>query len=552
MDQTDSLRYASDSAADAGDRSATSSSLRGQTAGASDQVPRTVGLVRILLKTPTMTTEPSGRSHILLIEPECTVAALKQKICLEHPVHPPPEQQRLVYAGRLLRDEERIHQIVGLSWRLPELFPANTSESEWSRFMSTGTSASTSAGTSSSSDVYAVFHLVVAGHGATVPSDGPSTSAHQPGSSVQQPESPSRTETNSIPSTNSGEVMTFSEASRERLGSVSDAERSPAPSLTTRERLEGSTTEVSAFDASRDHHDDQGTAREEHVSTESRLSIRTGSATNLRGETLSATTADGHTRPLTETSLRSSATPGTANVLLRLDEQTLQLMQAYTRMVRAYEDYNRCLTEYYAVHEAGSCPPPHWLAGRGHVSSNVVHHAPPGSTPQSVPNRTGLRPAERDAVSGVIRAPGAVGVPVRLVAIRIRIPALDWALIVKLAFMVILLGQDAGRDRLLLLIGLAVLIYLFQTGMLGPIRRYFESFSSQLMTRVQAAAGLGASVGSTPSQGTGTPTSSTSSRTETVSARVLRFLRAFYVALVAFVCSLFPTWRPPTPPRPAA
>jgi hypothetical protein len=142
-----------------------------------------------------------------------------------------------------------------------------------------------------------------------------------------------------------------------------------------------------------------------------------------------------------------------------------------------------------------------------------------------------------------------------MIAIRVRMPALDWALVSKLTFMVILLSQDGGRDRLLLLIGLAVLIYLFQTGALGPLRRYVESLSSQLWARMQMQTLVPATgeSGARPvprnsSSASGRDASfeaAATSRQEPLSTRVLRFLRGLYLVIIAFVCSLIPTWRPP-------
>lgn len=36
-----------------------------------------------------------------------TVASLKERLAAEHPEHPAPDQQRLIFAGQLLRDDAR-------------------------------------------------------------------------------------------------------------------------------------------------------------------------------------------------------------------------------------------------------------------------------------------------------------------------------------------------------------------------------------------------------------------------------------------------------------
>lgn len=49
---------------------------------------------------------------------------------------------------------------------------------------------------------------------------------------------------------------------------------------------------------------------------------------------------------------------------------------------------------------------------------------------------------------------------------------LDLALLLKLAFAVVLFGQDGSRQRTMVLILLATLVYLYQTGVLTPLIRY--------------------------------------------------------------------------------
>lgn len=53
---------------------------------------------------------PDGAVPDVYVEwhPDWTVAELKETICREYPTHPNPENQRLIYSGRLLTDDRRL------------------------------------------------------------------------------------------------------------------------------------------------------------------------------------------------------------------------------------------------------------------------------------------------------------------------------------------------------------------------------------------------------------------------------------------------------------
>ncbi|GJQ08937.1 hypothetical protein GpartN1_g728.t1 [Galdieria partita] len=116
----------------------------------------------------------------------------------------------------------------------------------------------------------------------------------------------------------------------------------------------------------------------------------------------------------------------------------------------------------------------------------------------------------------------------------------DWQLLVKLFFLVLLLGQDGDPFRFYVLLCFAVLVYLYQTGALSGI---FSRISSLLNT----------SFISRPSN-----VSRTSNQAEGVSegraSRIRQTVRNLYlkicVFLYSFICSLFPAWQPDGADRP--
>jgi Ubiquitin family len=112
---------------------------------------------------------------------------------------------------------------------------------------------------------------------------------------------------------------------------------------------------------------------------------------------------------------------------------------------------------------------------------------------------------------------------------------LNWSLISKLILLVVLLGQEGSSQRLYVLGGSAVLIYLWQTGRLGVIRRLANIVlpdPAQLFELVLPARA--------PSDN------------EQRELRVNRTAIAFshvYSFLYGFVCSLLPSWEPMQLPR---
>ncbi|KAG0566162.1 hypothetical protein KC19_7G043100 [Ceratodon purpureus] len=65
---------------------------------------------------------------------------------------------------------------------------------------------------------------------------------------------------------------------------------------------------------------------------------------------------------------------------------------------------------------------------------------------------------------------------------------LDLLLLLKLAVVVFVFNQDGSKDRLFLLLGLAGVIYLYQTGSLAPLLRWLAERAQQFMTPPQQLA----------------------------------------------------------------
>lgn len=65
---------------------------------------------------------------------------------------------------------------------------------------------------------------------------------------------------------------------------------------------------------------------------------------------------------------------------------------------------------------------------------------------------------------------------------------LDLLLLLKLAVVVFVFNQDGSKDRLLLLLGLAGVIYLYQTGSLAPLLRWLAERAQHFMTPPQQLA----------------------------------------------------------------
>eukprot|EP00871_Galdieria_phlegrea_P001511 jgi/Galph1/2360/GphlegSOOS_G28.1 len=112
---------------------------------------------------------------------------------------------------------------------------------------------------------------------------------------------------------------------------------------------------------------------------------------------------------------------------------------------------------------------------------------------------------------------------------------IDWQLLMKLVFLVLLVGQNGDPFRFYFLLFFAIIVYLYQTGALsGLVTRVSELLSFTHHSGQSSASGV--AYVSRPSDET------------TRSSRVRRVLRNFYAKmylfLYSFVCSLFPAWQP--------
>lgn len=110
---------------------------------------------------------------------------------------------------------------------------------------------------------------------------------------------------------------------------------------------------------------------------------------------------------------------------------------------------------------------------------------------------------------------------------------LNWGLISKLIFLVFLLGQEGSPSRVYTLAGAAVLIYLWQTGRLGFLRRVT---SLVLPSPIQLFAMMfpGAGANSTDQQASPPPRY----------GKFVVIMSYVYSFFYGFVCSLLPAWRP--------
>lgn len=116
----------------------------------------------------------------------------------------------------------------------------------------------------------------------------------------------------------------------------------------------------------------------------------------------------------------------------------------------------------------------------------------------------------------------------------------DWQLLMKLIFLVLLLGQDGDPFRFYVLLFFAALVYLYQTGALsGIVARISSWLHSTAIVRPPTI-------------------SRASDRTEELSERrtsrfrqiVRSIYLKIYVFLYSFICSLFPAWQPDAAERP--
>ena len=67
-----------------------------------------------------------------------TVRSIKSKLCEEHPDHPPPEEQRLIFAGQLLKDEANTNDVLRQVLTLPATPPASPPPPPWQQSLSWG------------------------------------------------------------------------------------------------------------------------------------------------------------------------------------------------------------------------------------------------------------------------------------------------------------------------------------------------------------------------------------------------------------------------------
>jgi hypothetical protein len=112
---------------------------------------------------------------------------------------------------------------------------------------------------------------------------------------------------------------------------------------------------------------------------------------------------------------------------------------------------------------------------------------------------------------------------------------LNWSLISKLILLVVLLGQEGSSQRLYVLGGSAVLIYLWQTGRLGVMRRFANNIlpnPTQMFELIVPA--MARSEG--PQQ-------------ERLISRTAVALSHVYSFIYGFLCSLLPSWEPVQLPR---
>ncbi|EME31698.1 hypothetical protein Gasu2_46800 [Galdieria sulphuraria] len=116
----------------------------------------------------------------------------------------------------------------------------------------------------------------------------------------------------------------------------------------------------------------------------------------------------------------------------------------------------------------------------------------------------------------------------------------DWQLLIKLFFLVLLLGQDGDPFRFYVLLCFAALVYLYQTGALsGILARISNLLNTSSISRPS-------NVSRSSHQMEGLPERRTSRFRQTIRNVYLKI----YVFLYSFICSLFPAWQPDAAERP--
>jgi len=115
---------------------------------------------------------------------------------------------------------------------------------------------------------------------------------------------------------------------------------------------------------------------------------------------------------------------------------------------------------------------------------------------------------------------------------------MDWALILKLGFVVFLLGQDASHRRLYALVAGGVVLYLGLSGRLAGLLAW-AARAAPSPGRLAAAIAPGGWVPDVGAGGEGAPGAAVAGRPGT--ARMLGVCA--YALVYGLVCSLVPAWR---------
>ncbi|GAQ81318.1 hypothetical protein KFL_000770110 [Klebsormidium nitens] len=188
----------------------------------------------------------------------------------------------------------------------------------------------------------------------------------------------------------------------------------------------------------------------------------------------------------------------------------------------------------------------------GPLQGAQIHFMPPGALPpQGFPvdpaAQAGLR--QRVGQNGAPQPMQFGGIPQGVpIVVRVRRIQIDFMLIAKLAVIVFVLNQDGSIERLVLLTGLAVLAYLYQTGVLTPyVRMATERFQRliQQQGRQQAAAGANqgapANPGNAPHMAGGGALAGAVQRQRAGGG----FLREIQLFVMGFITSLLPGFQAP-------
>ena len=78
----------------------------------------------LVIKTPTSNADAGGDVFRMSVPLAGTVRQIKEQLMREHPEHPPPPTQRLIFAGRLLQDSTPTSEVLRqVSARVPLFHP---------------------------------------------------------------------------------------------------------------------------------------------------------------------------------------------------------------------------------------------------------------------------------------------------------------------------------------------------------------------------------------------------------------------------------------------